>query len=88
MNTLQQTHKAVFIVLTFILLHLSILANTGQYTLTYRDDPATTMVIGWSGDEGTVYYGTNDEGTLTPIRLITEWTESEVLMGTTENLLD
>ena len=63
MNTLQQTHKAVFIVLTFILLHLSILANTGQYTLTYRDDPATTMVIGWSGDEGTVYYGTSDEGT-------------------------
>ena len=28
------------------------------------------------------------EPILTPIRLTTEWTESEVLMGTTENLLD
>lgn len=39
------------------------LGLTKQYCLTLRDDPATTMVIGWGGDNGTVYYGTTDEGT-------------------------
>ena len=37
-------------------------ADTYYYRLSYRDDPATTMVVGWSGDDGTVYYGTLDEG--------------------------
>lgn len=37
-------------------------AATDQYALSLRDDPATTIVIGWSGDQGTVYYGTVDEG--------------------------
>ena len=38
-------------------------ASTDFYTLSYRNDPATTAVIGWSGDNGTVHYGTVDEGT-------------------------
>ena len=37
-------------------------ATTSHYTLAYRDDPATTITIGWSGDDGTVYYGTQDFG--------------------------
>jgi hypothetical protein len=37
-------------------------ADTYYYRLSYRDDPATTMVVGWSGDDGTVHYGTTDEG--------------------------
>lgn len=50
---------------TFLLcfVHITLYANTGQYTLTFRDDPASTIVIGWSGDDGTVHYGTVDEGT-------------------------
>lgn len=40
-----------------------VVADTYYYRLSYRDDPATTMVIGWSGDDGTVYFGTEDQGT-------------------------
>lgn len=36
---------------------------TEYYTLAYRDDPATSLVIGWSGDIGTVHYGIADFGT-------------------------
>ena len=48
-----------------LLLLISVAANaqTDKYRLAYRDDPATTMVIGWSGADATVYYGTTDEGT-------------------------
>ncbi|MCB9195195.1 MAG: T9SS type A sorting domain-containing protein [Flavobacteriales bacterium] len=38
-------------------------AATELYCLSYRDDPATTLVVGWEGDNGTVYYGTTDQGT-------------------------
>ena len=37
-------------------------ANTHQFTLSYRDDPSSTVVIAWSGDLGTLYYGTEDFG--------------------------
>lgn len=52
------------IVLTLLFISSFILhATTGQYTLAYRDDPSTTISIGWSGDDGTVFYGTVDQGT-------------------------
>lgn len=38
------------------------MATTSNHTLSYRDDPATTIVVGWSGDDGTVYYGTTNNG--------------------------
>jgi len=38
-------------------------ASTEFYTLSYRNDPATSIVIGWSGDIGTVHYGLADFGT-------------------------
>ena len=38
-------------------------ANSYHYTLSYRDDPSSTISIGWSGDDGSVYYGTTDHGT-------------------------
>lgn len=41
---------------------LNLYANTSQFTLSYRDDPATTVTIGWSGDEGQVYFGNVDFG--------------------------
>ncbi|WP_082795632.1 Ig-like domain-containing protein [Flammeovirga sp. SJP92] len=41
-------------------------ANTEKYRLTLRDNPATTITIGWnqvSGSNPVVYYGTTDYGT-------------------------
>jgi len=38
-------------------------ASTEHYTLAFRDDPATTVAIGWSGDNGTIHYGLADFGT-------------------------
>ena len=46
----------------FILSQIALKASTSHYTLSYRDDPATTITIGWSGDDGIVYYGTTDNG--------------------------
>ncbi len=41
-------------------------ANTRYYRLSYRDDPSTTIVIGWSANgtstNAKVYYGTSDMG--------------------------
>ena len=53
------------VALFFISNHLS--ANTKYYRLAYRDDPSTTVVIGWSVDlistNAIVHYGTTDLGT-------------------------
>ena len=55
-------------ILTISLLMLIIIqgwAATDKYRLTLRDDPSTTVVIGWnqiSGEEQTVHYGKTDEG--------------------------
>lgn len=41
-------------------------ASTGRYRLTLRDNPATSIVVGWdqfSGSNPVVYYGTTDHGT-------------------------
>jgi len=41
-------------------------AATDKYRVMWRDDPATTMVIGWnqiSGNNPVVHYGTIDHGT-------------------------
>lgn len=48
------------------ILHISAFAGTQYYRLTYRDDPSTTIVIGWC-DKGAsanavVYFGTDDFG--------------------------
>jgi len=48
-----------------ILLVQSIFANNDKYRISFRDDPSTTMVIGWnqiSGSNPTVYYDTVDHG--------------------------
>src|SRR3546814_20284108 len=41
-------------------------ANTDKYRIMWRDNPSTTMIIGWnqvSGSNPVVYYGTIDNGT-------------------------
>jgi len=54
---------------TFIMLfiNVTIFGNVKFFRLSYRDDPSTTVVIGWSNDGAStnahVYYGTNDLGT-------------------------
>lgn len=56
---------SVLVVLA-LLLSAPVSANTEKYRLTWRDDPATTMVIGWvqaSGTDPVVYYDTLDYGT-------------------------
>lgn len=44
----------------------SLYASTRRYRLSLRDDPSTSVVIGWEqngGSGATVYYGTTDHGT-------------------------
>lgn len=41
----------------------SLFSATSQYTLSLRDDPSSSVVVGWSGDNGSVYFGTIDQGT-------------------------
>jgi hypothetical protein len=53
-------------ILILIFLEFPVMAGTRFYRASYRDDPSTTIVIGWS-DQGTstnakVYYGTQDLG--------------------------
>ncbi|MEL7020701.1 MAG: metallophosphoesterase family protein [Bacteroidota bacterium] len=56
-----------FIVLYLLFLsYQSVLARTEKYRCTWREDPATTMVIGWhqaSGSDAVLYYDTQDWGT-------------------------
>jgi len=59
--------KILLVSLLFIFITAleSIYAETEKYRLTWREDPATTMVIGWnqiSGSDPIVYYGTTDFG--------------------------
>lgn len=50
-------------ILTLVTAYQEAKAETFQYCLSFRDDPSTSIVVGWSGAEGTVHYGTTDEGT-------------------------
>lgn len=57
-----------FFTLAFLFSSLSgMYANTQYYRLSYRDDPSTTIVIGWTNSgtstNAAVYYGTTDQGT-------------------------
>jgi acid phosphatase type 7 len=40
-----------------------VFAEIGFYRATWKDDPSTSLVIGWTGDEATFHFGTTDEGT-------------------------
>lgn len=51
--------------ITFFCTIYTIQANTLRYRLSLRDDPSTSVVVGWEQDGGsgaTVYYGTTDFG--------------------------
>lgn len=49
-------------VIIFIILSFKTQSQTEKYRLSYRDDPATTVVIGWSGASASVCYDTIDHG--------------------------
>ncbi|AUP77368.1 Ig-like domain-containing protein [Flavivirga eckloniae] len=54
------------LILLFIAFTFVVNADTNKYRLTIRDNPATSIVIGWnqvSGSNAVVYYGTTDFGT-------------------------
>lgn len=54
------------ITLIVMLITLQLQASNGRYRLILRDNPSTTMTIGWdqtSGSNPRVYYGTVDQGT-------------------------
>ncbi|MCP4438180.1 MAG: T9SS type A sorting domain-containing protein [Aureispira sp.] len=55
-------HKYLVLPLFLILTTLSY-AQPEKFRLTYRDDPSTSMVVGWSGLSGILYYDTIDNGT-------------------------
>lgn len=55
-----------FILLLLMFLSLTAHSITDKYRIMWRDNPSTTMVIGWnqvSGSNPVVYYGTTDHGT-------------------------
>ncbi len=57
--------KRVFLLL-ISLLAINSYSSNGKYRLTLRDNPATSIVIGWdqiSGNNPVVHYGTTDYGT-------------------------
>lgn len=57
--------KIYFLLLAFII-NFNVNANTDKYRLTLRENPSTSIVIGWnqiSGSSPRVYYGTTDHGT-------------------------
>jgi acid phosphatase type 7 len=55
--------KSLLLSFASALIAMQSMALTKNFSLAYRDDPSTTIVIGWTGDAGTVYYGTTDFGT-------------------------
>lgn len=66
-NLLIRASKLMPIVLIFLSFSKT-KATTEKYRLSLRDDPSSTIVIGWnqvSGSNATVYYGTTDFGTNT-----------------------
>ena len=57
--------KKILLLITFLTVFVAN-ANTNKYRLTLRDNPATSIVVGWnqvSGSNAVVYYGTTDFGT-------------------------
>lgn len=55
--------KKLLLSFTFCFLFALVYGQTKYFRLSYNDDPSTTISIGWSGADGTVYYGTTDQGT-------------------------
>lgn len=52
--------------LLLLLFASTVFSDTGRYRLTLRNDPSSSVVIGWdqlSGSNPVVYYGTTDNGT-------------------------
>lgn len=60
--------KQVSVLLSLLLLATGLVAGTQYYRASYRDDPTTTIVIGWcdngTSNNATVYFGTEDLSTV------------------------
>ena len=58
--------KKIALIIFLFLSTLTVVAKTDKYRLSYRTDPARSIVVGWnqiSGDSPKVYYGKEDFGT-------------------------
>ena len=61
-NIVMNSNKSVTATFTEV---IQVSTSTERYRLTWRDDPSTTIVVGWNQVRGTnpiVYYGTIDQG--------------------------
>jgi len=64
-QTIQSFMKKFIYALLFLMCAATANANTDKYRLMIRNNPATSIVIGWnqiSGNNPVVYYGTKDKG--------------------------
>ncbi|MCH2023683.1 MAG: T9SS type A sorting domain-containing protein [Saprospiraceae bacterium] len=55
--------KFFLIFVVFILFSIQLFSQSKWVRATYRDDPSTTISLGWSGSIGILYYDTIDHGT-------------------------
>lgn len=66
-NQVFQFKVILTVILLMLFVSIKIFANVKYIRLSYRDDPSTTVVIGWSNDGSStnakVYFGTTDFGT-------------------------
>lgn len=57
-----KTNQHLILLISFLYCSIPLLAQPKWLRATYRDDPATTICLGWSGAIGTIYYDTVDHG--------------------------
>lgn len=55
--------KKLLLTAMLALYMLSVQAELQFFRATWKDDPATSFVVGWTGDEATLHYGKVDNGT-------------------------
>ncbi len=58
-------HKFLILLVSIALFSIEMVAKTGRYRLVWKDNPSTSITIGWdqiSGKEGKIYFDTSNKG--------------------------
>ena len=55
--------KRILFTCVILLFTLSAFSQMQFFRATWKDDPATSFVVGWTGDEAVIHYGKTDQGT-------------------------